>query len=308
MKKTIVTIVILLSVFRSLAQQDPQYNLYQFNPLLINPAFAGARDALQVIASHRQQWLSFPGAPVTTCFTLHSPLFNRKLGAGLTIINDEIGPRNVFSAYGNLAYILQLSSKLKLNFGVNAGYNRYQFRFSEVKFHDVEAPTELRHNITPGTMDINAGLFLHGSGFFAGISASHLNNPSVYTYEPVSANSDKFTYRLRTHLFISGGYSFLLSNKAVFAPTVLFKQIGEIYTMDVNLNFLLYKKFWIGGFYRYSYGVGGLFQYLVNDRFKVGYSYDTGLQSSGRLGGSHEIMIGFDYMVKKSQYINPRFL
>src|SRR5688500_8253737 len=121
MKKIFMTLGLLGAVMALEAQQDPQYSLYQFNQLVINPAYAGARDALQVIAAHREQWLGFPGAPRTTCFSAHGPVLNRKLGVGLTIVNDEIGPRNVISAYGNVAYILKLSSTLKLSFGVNAG-------------------------------------------------------------------------------------------------------------------------------------------------------------------------------------------
>jgi hypothetical protein len=39
------------------AQQDPQYSLYQFNQLIINPAYAGSRDNLSVVAANRQQWV-----------------------------------------------------------------------------------------------------------------------------------------------------------------------------------------------------------------------------------------------------------
>src|SRR4051812_11292005 len=135
MRVTKLSAVLLMLMTVSLsAQQDPQYNLYQFNPLVINPAYAGARDALQVIGAHRQQWLGFPGAPVTSCLSVHAPVFGRKLGVGLTVVNDEIGPRNVISAYGYIAYILKISEDMKLSFGVNAGYNRYQFNFTEISF------------------------------------------------------------------------------------------------------------------------------------------------------------------------------
>jgi hypothetical protein len=43
--------MIMYCVLFGKAQQDAQYNLYQFNPLIINPAFAGARDVLSVACS-----------------------------------------------------------------------------------------------------------------------------------------------------------------------------------------------------------------------------------------------------------------
>lgn len=306
-KQFLVYLLLVLAVFMK-GQQDPQYNLYQFNPLVINPAFAGARDALQIVGAHRQQWLGFPGAPVTTCLSMHSPVLGRKLGVGLTVVNDEIGPRNVLGAYGNVAYILKLNSNLKLHFGVNAGYNRYQINFTEIKFLNGEAPAELYQNITPGALDINSGLFLRSNSYFVGISATHLNSPNIYTYDPVVSGNGKFSYRLRTHFFLMAGYSFVLGDNAIFAPTILYKQVNNFNTADVNLNFLVFRKFWIGGFYRHGYGVGGLMQYFITKNLKAGYSYDTGLQDAGRLGGSHEIMVGFDLVPGKARFINPRFL
>ena len=229
MKKAAFAIVLLTLAGSVKGQQDPQYNLYQFNQLVINPAYAGARDALQVIGAHRQQWLGFPGAPVTTCLSVHSPVFKQKLGVGLTIVSDEIGPRNVVSAYGNIAYILKLNSRLKLSFGVNGGYNRYQFKFTEVKFYNGESPAELYQNITPGSLDINSGLFLRSNTFFVGVSATHLNSPNVYTYEPVTPNSGKFSYRLKTHLFVMAGVSVPIGDNAIFAPTVLYKQVNTVW-------------------------------------------------------------------------------
>ena len=144
------------------------------------------------------------------------------------------------SAYGNVAYILKLSPRLKLNFGVNAGYNRYQFNFTEIKFYNGESPAELYQNVTPGSLDINSGLFLRSNTFFVGISATHLNAPNVYTYEPVTPGSGSFSYRLRTHFFVMAGYSLPLGDNALFAPTVMYKQINTINTADINLNFLLF--------------------------------------------------------------------
>ena len=90
MTRFTLTILLLVFFLDHRAQQDPQYNMYQFNQLVINPAYAGARDALQVIGAHRQQWLGFPGAPVTTCLSIHSPVLRQKLGVVLTLVTDVI--------------------------------------------------------------------------------------------------------------------------------------------------------------------------------------------------------------------------
>jgi type IX secretion system PorP/SprF family membrane protein len=290
------------------AQQDAQYNLYQFNQMIINPAYAGARDGLSAILATRQQWSGFSGAPQTHCLSIHGPILKKNLGVGLTVVNDIMGPRNVIGAYGNVAYLLKLSNTARLSFGLNAGYNKYQFNFSKIKFQNGEVPSELTQNINPGTLDINGGLFLKMQSFFVGLSATHINTPSVYTFEANVANG-KYTYKLSTHMFLTMGKSFVINENLIFAPTILVKFVNPQMTGDVNLNLFIHKKLWLGAFYRYGYGPGALIQYYITNNFRAAYSYDTGLNDARRLGPSHEVMIGFDFSSSsRSKIVNPRFL
>src|ERR1041385_4503006 len=86
------------------AQQDPMFTHYMFNTIVINPAYAGSRDALTITALHRSQWVSFKGAPVVQSLTMHMPLKNDHFGVGLSILNDRIGPSNKTSVAGDFAY------------------------------------------------------------------------------------------------------------------------------------------------------------------------------------------------------------
>ena len=299
---------VLWSALPVIAQQDAQYNLYQFNQMIINPAYAGARDGLSVIAAMRQQWSGFDGAPQTTCLSMHAPVLKNKLGIGMTIVSDKMGPRDVIGAYANVAYILKLSQEAKLHFGVNAGYNRYQFHYSDLKFKNEEAPPEVYQNQNIGTLDINGGLFFRMKSFFLGVSATHLNDENLYTFSANNSDSGKVSYKLHMHIFGTIGKSWQCGENLVFAPTLLVKQVKGTVGVDVNMNFFIYKKLWLGAFYRYGYGPGGLLQYYVTNRFKVGYSYDSGLNDARRLGGSHEVMLGLDFSGTKATIINPRFL
>ncbi|WP_317896733.1 PorP/SprF family type IX secretion system membrane protein [Aurantibacillus circumpalustris] len=309
MKKILIIVMSVLFLFQGLnAQQDPQYSLYQFNQMIINPAYAGARDALAIIALRRDQWVGFPGAPKTMVLSIHAPIANKNIGIGLSVVRDDIGPRSTTGFYGNFAYILKLNQKFKLSFGLNGGYNSYNFNFDEIDFKKDEVPAELSKNLTKGTLDINAGLFLRSKSFFVGFSASHINSPKVYSYETASINQGKFTYKEFTHLFFSLGNSFVFSENLVFAPTILLKQVKSDFGMDINCNFFLYKRLWLGAFYRSEYGPGALVQFYATDKLRFGLSYDTGLGNASKLGSSFEVMIGFDFAPTKAKMINPRFL
>jgi type IX secretion system PorP/SprF family membrane protein len=302
---------ILIPVWGSVcAQQDPQYSMYQFNQMLINPAFAGSRDGVSAVASGRQQWVGFEGAPRTTALSVHGPIAKKHIGVGLTLLNDVMGARNVIGVYGNFSYILKLGNTAKLSFGVNAGYNKYQFNFGKINFNEAEVPSQLLSTQDLGALDINSGIYFKTKNFYLGVSASHLNNPKVYSYEPVVTGAGKYVYRVNVHMFYTAGYSFIFNKNFILAPTVLVKQVNSLVSADVNLNTFLYKKLWLGVFYRTAFGPGGLLQYYITENFRVGYSFDTGLGDAMRLGGSHELMIGFDFgkPATNQKVSNPRFL
>ncbi len=294
------------------AQQDPQYNLYQFNPLIINPAYAGSRDGISVVGNVRNQWVGFAGAPKTNVISVHSPVFKKNIGVGLTILNDKMGPRNVIGAAGNFAYILKLSNKWKLSMGLSAGYNRFQFNYSEITFKTMDNSTAAFNDLNRGSMDFNAGMYLRSNNFFFGFSSTHLYAKEVFKIElkdTTNKSSGYLSYRLRTHSFITLGKSFVINKNAVFAPTIMFRTVSRgSNNLDLNFNFFLYNKLWLGFFIRGPYGPGFLINYYATPKFKVGYSYDMGLKDARVLGPSHEITLGFDFLGKNAKVVSPRFL
>lgn len=299
-----------------LAQQDPQYSQYQFNQMVINPAYAGTKDALSAVLDIRKQWSGFDGAPSTQSFSFHAPLKKKRIGLGLSAYNDAIGPKRVTAAYGNISYILQLSSKLKLSFGLRGGVVNYVYDFSKMNYKD---PGETNAVAAIGTNklkpDFDAGLFLKSNSFYAGISATHLNSTFVYndnvTYTNATGSQVEYdlTYKLKTHIFGIVSKGFAAGDNLVINPTVMFKLSSGIANLDANLNFLIKQRIWVGAFARSSGSVGALVQVIVSNNFKIGYSFDRGLgRVQKTLGSGHEIMIGFDLNTFKSKMLSPRYL
>jgi type IX secretion system PorP/SprF family membrane protein len=308
MKRNYILLICFTLTLAVNAQQDPQYNLYQFNQMVINPAYAGSRDVVAAIGSVRNQWVGFEGAPKTTCLSVHGPLLNKHLGLGLTVVGDKMGPRDMIGAYGNIAYVMKLSNKYKLSLGMSGGFNRFQFDFSKLTFKATENNTNyLTQTQTYNKFDANAGAYFRSNSFFAGLSATHLLNENVYSVSD-SLGGNQLSYRLRTHMFFTMGKSFKINENFIFAPTIMIRDVEGKGNGDINFNFFLFKKLWLGVFFKGSYGPGFLMQYYVTDKFRVAYSYDTGTKDAKRLGASHEIMLGFDFVKSKSKVVSPRFL
>lgn len=315
MKKITILNIILLLAFGVKAQQDPQYSLYQFNQLAINPAYAGARDAIAVVLDMRKQWVGFNGAPTTLAATIHSPILNNKVGIGLNVLSDKIGAKNVTGAYGNFSYILKLGNRTKLSFGLRAGYMNYKFDFSKVNYKDQNESTiaDLA-NTNKGTLDIDFGMFLKTNSFFTGLSFTHLNQAKIYSMDFLKTDSTgktvsyNTTYKLNPHTFFVLGKAFAFNENFVFSPSINWRSVSNQNSFDLNLNFLIRKKLWLGVYQRFDYGAGFLAQLYATDKLRIGYSFDTGLGTKKRLGASHEIMIGFDFGNYKAKTLSPRFL
>src|ERR1700760_1168667 len=58
----------------AVAQQQPQYTQYIINNYILNPALTGIENYTDIKLSHRHQWVGLQDAPVTTYFTIHTPL------------------------------------------------------------------------------------------------------------------------------------------------------------------------------------------------------------------------------------------
>ena len=108
MKKTVAKISVGIAAILALAttkevsaQQDAQFSMYMFNPLSINPAYAGSRDALSATMLGRNQWVNIDGAPTTATLSIHTPLKFEAMSLGLSVIQDEIGPTKTTGIYAD---------------------------------------------------------------------------------------------------------------------------------------------------------------------------------------------------------------
>src|SRR5687767_15831276 len=132
----IIATALTLSVSVANAQQRPLQSLYMFDPLLINPAYAGTHVQLSGTGIYRNQWVNFDGAPKTFTGTVHSGFRKARVGLGIIFANDQIGVHSDNSLYGVYSYKIPLSQRKNgavLSMGLQAGFNtlRSNYRSEE---------------------------------------------------------------------------------------------------------------------------------------------------------------------------------
>ena len=261
------TLLLLLFALSGSAQQDPMFTKYMFNSLVFNPAYAGAKDHMSVTLLHRDQWWGIDGAPKTQSFTIHSPLEGDKVGLGLSVINDQIGPSNSLSAMASYAYRLHLGEG-KLCLGLQAGVLNWRADFNELEIDNMTDPAFM-NNMTPNMWLPNVGAGVHyyiPNKFYVGFSAPHLLQSTLRTNIDTSINV--MAQQFRHYYFFAGG-AIRLNSLMVFKPSMLIKNVGlfgefrpedDPYNLvgapteiDVDLSLLMYDALWVGASFRTAF-------------------------------------------------------
>lgn len=286
------------------AQQDPQYSQYMFNQLAINPAYAGAKEAISTTMFLRKQWSGFEngGEPKTESITIHSPMRKRKVALGFAITGDQIGPKNTIGILGSYAYRIKLG-KGKLSMGLRLGV--YRYNWGSINFKDEADPyNQGRIQQTSITPTADAGIYYYTNTTYAGLSMTHLDRGRLT--RPIQDTTDS---RLAFHAFLTGGKAWELSEKLIFNPSFMIKVAENTPTaVDLNLSFLLQKRLWMGLSLRSNYAFVVYTQVYINDKFKIGYAFDFGASRLVRqFGGTHEIMLSYDFKISKPPFASPRY-
>ncbi len=286
----------------SIAQQDAQYTQYMYNTINVNPAYAGSRGALSIFALHRNQWVGLEGAPTTNTISINTPFNNTNLGAGFSIVNDEIGPSTSNSISADISYTIPVSESFRLSFGLKGTLNIFNIDINKLNIGDQTDPIfqNFENDLSP---NIGAGLYLHSDKAYLGLSVPNFIETDAYNDNEVAIYKEKINY------YLIGGYVFDISPSTKFKPAFMTKLVeGTPLQVDVSANFLFIDKLTVGLSYRWSAAFTGMVGFQVSDAFYLGYSYDfetTALDNYN--SGSHELYLRFELFKKNNKMITPRF-
>ena len=294
---TVVIICLLLFCSTLLsAQQRPIQSLYMFDPLLINPAYAGNQVQLSATAIYRNQWVNLDGAPKTFTATAHSGFKKRRLGLGFIVSNDQIGIHNDVGFYGVYSYKIPISRKGTLSFGLQGGFNNLRSDYNKLILKNQGDPS-LGGVVTKMNPNVGAGIYFRQDNFYAGFSVPYLLDNKVVGLENVGNVSKQQRY-----YYLTGGFTSKVSNRVKIVPSALIRiQDQAPISFDLNTVVVLYDAVGLGCSYRLGDAVVALFELQLNENFHVGYAYDiTTSALSQYSNGSHELMI--NYRIKISRW------
>ncbi len=321
--KVVFFVGLLMTIFGVQAQQDPLYSQYMFNPMILNPAYAGLHEMAMLTTTGRWQWTGIQGSPTTYAANFHTSLPVPKMGAGITVSKESYGITSNTEVQLALAYHLRFREN-KLNFGVTGGFNNYSIDFANrgSDVNNANAHKLLIKSEDPNLQNVtfrkNAPNFGFGAiytakHFFAGVSI-----PKFIATEISSENKVTAIQFLR-HYYITGGYVIKLVSGVVVKPSLLFRVVDKVQNtagvegtrvnIDMNISAYFKEKIWVGASFRKTDrktlgSVVLMGQVQLNDYLKAGYSFDvptdSQLRRAGRLA-THEIMLNINFPLLDKQ-------
>ncbi|WP_409220557.1 MULTISPECIES: PorP/SprF family type IX secretion system membrane protein [Croceitalea] len=297
----------LMSFNIALAQQDAQYTQYMYNTVSVNPAYAGSRGHMSIGALYRAQWVGLEGAPETQTFNIHTPLGYRGVGAGVSIVNDIIGPTSETYFDVDFSYTVLTGIDGKLSFGLKAGAHLLDIKFSELNQDTGQgADPTLQQNIDNRfSPNVGAGVYYHTQNFYAGLSIPRFLETTHFDESSLSTAAEQMNW-----YFISG-YVWDVNAFLKFKPAILAKATqGAPLQVDVSANFMYNEKFVLGAAYRWDAAFSGLAGFQISDQFLIGIAYDREITDLGATtfnDGSFEIVLRYDFIRTVGNLKSPRF-
>lgn len=286
----------------SAAQQKVQFTQYMFNEVVINPAYAGADEALSLTFIQRKQWANIESSPSTQTFSAHTLFKKRHFGLGATIINDKIGVHRNLSALATFAYHMKVGEESYLSMGLQGGIHSRKSNYARLAGGANMDPKLFDAAVSYTAFDLGMGFYYRSPRFHIGLSVPEL------LPEEFSLNDSTSITLKDANYFLFSKYRITLNENMDIEPSILLKYFAGIpLSYDVNMSLIFRKVLTVGLSYRKKESVDVMIRAQITRQMQFGYSYDHPIGEVSKVSnGSHELMINYVFRYVKSKVDSPR--
>ena len=293
------------------AQDEAIFSHYVINAMLINPAYAGFNDNVQIFGHMRNQWVGFENAPKTYALTLDLPM-TEKVGLGGLILSEKYGAMNRFRGQLNYAY-RYVGKGYKWSIGFSTEFHRSKIDGS---INDSNTNSLVAAN-DPLVVERMKGLTFFDASFGAAALIKDKIILSASTPNLIRARlgTDDLTKAKKTFLrqfILLAGYR-VKKNQITFEPSLQLRKVYEApFEVDVNLKAIAFEEKLIAAI-QVRPGDSGQIGLLVGTKqpsFSLYYSYNSSLAKfKAYERNSHEVTLGlaFQKQDKKIDRGNKRY-
>lgn len=309
MKKPIIFLGLVLSIFRVDAQQLGMLTQFMYGKSTINPAFVGIERAPELGIFMRQQWIGLDGAPSIQILSFDTPFSREDNGAGFILQRQKLGVNSTTRLMGQYAYKIRLANKGFLSMGLQAGLENFRLNYNDpdLYIYDglIEDPTLVNGTFSHNAFVLGLGIYYRGRKSYFGISA-----PTIYTQ---SFSEEEIRSKSQKQISIMGGYLMNLTPRHELIIQGHSKYVPEWpINFEFNANLVTEDTYECGLSYRLSSGfTSNLYKavaltlgvkILEQTFVSLSYDYDLSRLQAVQWGS---IELSARYQIKRKEVINP---
>lgn len=273
------------------AQQLDLSNQYRVNPYELNSAFAGSKNATQVLLGTRRQWIGFDGAPEFKYVSINSNVY-RGMGVGAIAHIRETGLFRKFDFKLSYSYLVKLSVKHELAFGLSGVYSQKTFNFSAINVDDITDSRLLNQNFNKAqNANVDFGIRYRFQALNVGVSVQNLLSSQARFKDQQILYTDVMHFNALASYRIS-----VMEDKIGFTPfAMLWYNPSFTHVFDAGLTFDYKNTISISANYRSNNSVVASLGINWTDLIQAGYSYEQGFGHSlyQFSPNTHELFLGF---------------
>ena len=301
LKYLLAGILAAIATIAAKAQTDAQFTQYWAVQNYYNPAVIGTTDNISIKAGSRVQWLGIDNAPMSFNALGDMPFkfLDKRWAVGANLSHQSMGLYRSINAAAQLAFRKRML-KGELSIGVQVGIINETFKGTEVfipsddEYHETADDAIPQQDIAGTGFDASAGVHFTHKYFWVGISATHVNQPSI-SLRTENSEDDLYEFKAgRTYYFMMGGNIPIKNTLFELQPSVFFKTDAQYWTAEATAR-LRYKKFLSAGV---SYRCKDAVAFIIGAELKgvtLGYSYDFPVSNIIKgTSGSHELWLGYN--------------
>lgn len=293
------------------AQQLPFYSQYKTNMFMINPGITGTKRTVDIRLNNRMQWVGYSGAPRSLSFSAHNRFYKGKMGAGVAMVQDEIGPYTQMDLSGTFAYHIRFPD-VEVSVGARGHYTRYGLDGNKVTLHHTQDPAIDQNMLTTKWVpNASFGFYMYNDRFHFGFSALRFIEPEVKLYKKTKDNDSAGIFKQVTHGNVSLGYNYSSNIDYVLENTLYVNYVVAapiLVDYTVRLHYL--NRFFAGMSFRLRDAIVLHAGATFYDCLQISYSYDmltSNLKPYNK--GTHEITLAFSHNFKlnKGKFVHQRY-
>lgn len=306
MRKNIVSLLLIVSLFSELSAQDPNFSQFFASPLTLNPALTGKFDGLfRVAGNYRNQWPTINNAFTTATVSADFHLLREGLpdidrwGFGVLGFTDKNGNGALTNNYLSVSTAyhkgLDENGYHQIGVGFQGTYSDKRLDVTVLDFEDeltalgftgVTNEVFNQNDLNVRYFDMNAGVLYNGStngynNFYLGASMYHINRPKE-TFQ-----GGQFYLPSRTTLQAGGRIPMGQFNALHFSTNYSFQAnannfvFGGAYALNLNYDDIDPVNLYMGLWSRFNNVTDAIIPYIGLEfgDFHLGASYDMNISS-----------------------------